>query len=240
MSTTRKDVRNAITATARRFVQLREQWVTRDDLSDLVERTQAALTAATASLTGSQPTEVVREAQKTAGLLVAELEQALTQPPVEKAKATRARGPAKPAEVRELFRDDTAHLVVNWVLDPAAPRFVVVQLATEAGADDVELLIVKASRQWATEKKQALEFAARKVCEITGVEYVAPSEPAATRKRGTVTETRALVAERSDGSHPAVRTATRWWSMASRSSASRRPGTGGWSARRRSARPASW
>ena len=79
----RKDVRNAITATARKFASLREQWVIRTDLADLVERTQAALTAATTSLSGSKPTEVVREAQATAGTLLLELVEALSKPAVE-------------------------------------------------------------------------------------------------------------------------------------------------------------
>ena len=180
MSTTnpnsRKDVRNAITATARRFAGLHAQWSGRPDLADLAQRTQAALTAATASLSGSKPTDVIREAQQTAGELLAELELALTKPaePV-KAQRTRApRGDAKPPEIRELFRDDEAHLIVNWVLDAAAPRFVVLELAQEASQADIEHLVVKASRQWATEKKTALDFAGRKAAELKGVEYVEP------------------------------------------------------------------
>ncbi len=58
----------------------------------------------------------------------------------------------------------------------------------------MELLVVKATRQWAAEKKQALEFAARKACEIKGVAYVEPEAPAApARKRGVVKETRTTV-----------------------------------------------
>jgi hypothetical protein len=190
----RKDVRNAITATARKFASLREQWVIRTDLADLVERTQASLTAATTSLSGSKPTEVIREAQKTAGMLLLELIEALSKPAEEKPKATRHRGAAKAVEIRELFRDDTAHLVVNWVMDPQAPRFVVVELAQEAGAADVEHLVVKASRQWATEKKTALDFAARKACELKGEEYVEPvAEEIVTRKRGAAAEKRTVV-----------------------------------------------
>jgi hypothetical protein len=172
----RKDVRNAITATAKAFAGLREQWIVRTDLTDLVERTQAALTAATASLSGTKPTEVIREAQATAGTLLQELMEALSKPAVEKTKtkATRApRGDAKAPEIRELFRDDKAKLIVNWVMDSSNPRFVVLEL-TPAGQEDIEHLVVKASRQWATEKKAALDFAGRKAAELKGEEYVEP------------------------------------------------------------------
>ncbi len=191
---TRKHVRAAIVATAATFAELREQWSVREDLADLTSRVETALADATAALQGSKPTEQVREAQLTAGTLLAELMDALTKPAADVKKVTRTRAPAKPPEVRELFRDDEAHILVNWILDPAAPRFVVVQLTVEAGAPDEELLIVKATRQWAAEKKQALEFAARKACEIKGVAYVEPEAPAApTRKRGAVKETRTTV-----------------------------------------------
>ena len=187
----RKDVRNAITATARKFANLREQWVIRTDLADLVERTQVALTAATTILSGSKPTEVVREAQATAGTLLLELVEALSKPAVETPKATRHRGAAKAPEIRELFRDDTAHVIVQWVLDAAAPRFVVIEFSTEAGVADVEKLVVKASRQWATEKAQALDFGMRLAAANRGVEYVepvkeAPAKRVASEKRDVV------------------------------------------------------
>ena len=189
----RKQVRAAIVATAETFAALREQWSAREDLADLAQRLEAALAAAAAALQGSKSTEVVREAQLTAGTLLAELQDALTKP-AEVKKAPRTRAPAKSPVVRELFRDDEARILVNWILDPAAPRFVVVQCAAEAAEADEELLVVKATRQWATKKKQALEFAARKACEIKGVEYVEPQAPAApTRKRGEVKETRTTV-----------------------------------------------
>jgi hypothetical protein len=189
----RKDVRNAITATARRFAQMHAQWSVRPDLADLAKRTQDALTAATASLSGSKPTEVIREAQQTAGELVAQLEAALAAPPVEvKVARTRApRGPAQPVEIRELFRDDEAKVIVQWVLDAANPRFVVIQVSTEAGVADQEKLVVKASRQWATEKKSALDFGMRLAAANKGVEYVepvveAPARRVATEKRDVV------------------------------------------------------
>jgi len=197
----RKDVRNAITATARRFAGLHDQWSVRPDLADLAKRTQEALTAATTSLSGSKPTEVIREAQQTAGELIAQLEQALTQPPVEaKAARTRApRGEAKPAEIRELFRDDEAHVIVQWVLDAANPRFVVIQFSGEAGVADEEKLVVKASRQWATEKAQALDFGMRLAAANKGVEYVepvkeAPAKRVASEKRDVVYGDEATVA----------------------------------------------
>ena len=191
---TRKHVRAAIVATAATFAELRAQWSVREDLDDLTSRVETALTDATAALQGSKPTEQVREAQLTAGTLLAELMDALTKPAADVKKVTRTRAPAKPPEIRELFRDDEAHIVVNWILDPAAPWFVIVQLTVEAGAPDIKLLEVKATRQWAAEKKQALEFAARKACEIKGVPYVEPEAPAVpTRKRGAAKETRTTV-----------------------------------------------
>ena len=145
------------------------------------------------NVSGSKPTDVIREAQQTAGELLAELELALTKPaePV-KAQRTRApRGDAKPPEIRELFRDDEAHLIVNWVLDAAAPRFVVLELAQEASQADIEHLVVKASRQWATEKAQALDFGMRLAAANRGVEYVepvkeAPAKRVASEKRDVV------------------------------------------------------
>lgn len=194
-TTTRKDVRNAIVSAAQRFASLQPQWSARADLTDLAERTQAAMTAAAESLKGTKPLDTIREALATAGGLLQELEDGLAKPAAAAApKATRTRGPAKPPEIRELFRDDEAHILVNWILDPAAPRFVVVQASTASSVADEELLVVKATRQWAGEKKQALELAARKACEIKGVEYIEPEkEPAPTRRRGQVNEKRDVV-----------------------------------------------
>ena len=143
---TRKNVRAAIVATAATFAELREQWSVRQDLADLTSRVETALTDAAAALQGSKPTEQVREAQLTAGTLLAELMDALTKPAADVKKVTRTRAPAKSPEVRELFRDDEAHILVNWILDPAAPRFVVVQLTVEAGAPTVRPLLRRAQR----------------------------------------------------------------------------------------------
>ena len=135
----------------------------------------------------------MREAQQTAGELIAELELALSKP-AEPVKVTRTRAPrgdAKPVEIRELFRDDEAHVIVQWVLDAAAPRFVIIQFSTEAGVPDEEKLVVKASRQWATEKKSALDFAGRLAAANKGVEYVEPVAEVPAKR--VAKETRSLV-----------------------------------------------
>lgn len=192
--TNRKQVRRAIVETAEQLTSLKPKWERRDDLKLMVSSVERAINEALRLLQNSAPTEQVREAQVVAYIALEGLKEALAQPagatPVTPV-ARRPRGAAATVETRELFRDDQAGVLVVWVLDPAAPRFVVTH--TDA-AEEAIVLELRATRAWAAEKKQAIEAGRKKACEVLGLTYVEPQDgPVVTRTRGAISEQRKVV-----------------------------------------------
>lgn len=194
-ATNRKLVRAAIVETAEALTALKPEWERRDDLKLMVEGVERAINEALKLLQNSAPTEQVREAQVAAYTSLEGLREALAKPagaaPVAKPVVRRTRGQVAPVETRELFRDDQAGVIVTWILDPAEPKFVVTHSDAE---EEITLLELRATRAWASEKKQAIETGRKKACEVLGLTYVESQDsPVVTRTRGKISEQRKVV-----------------------------------------------
>jgi len=195
-TTNRKQVRQAIVETAEALTALKPQWEQRDDVGPMVAGVEREINEALRRLQNSAPTEQVRQAQAAAGASLAGLREALAKPAGAalgnaKTVTRRPRGEVAPPEIRELFRDDQAGVLVVWILDPAEPKFVVTHSDAE---EEITLLELRATRAWASEKKQAIETGRKKACEVLGLTYVESQDsPVVTRTRGKISEQRKVV-----------------------------------------------